>query len=408
MDPEEFRAILSRSRAGIWALIEAAITVAGSDYGNELRRRRDKLVELLYAPEPQVCRNCSGGIRRDVVDHEPYFPENICNNYNTSDNIDNIKYEEDDDENKNFNNNSNNNRDSNDDFTKSPLTPESNNRNLGGGEEEEDGDPYGGLFDEKAKIFSIKQQLEDLNQSEDTVMELLQNLADMDITFQALKDTDIGRHVNQLRKHSSNEVSRLVKQLVRKWKETVNEWVKVNQPQATSNLIADGDSPQQSIPKNQQNGHHQVPDFGYSPNPQNGSSSVERKYAEHEPKPKVPDFGYSPNPQNGSSSIETKYAEHESKPKPPQSGARREALLRPHQSVPKSTSAPPNRAVKRESVMDDEKLNSARKRLQENYQEANNAKKQRTIQVMDIHDIPKPKNAFFAKNKGNFQGRHHR
>lgn len=36
------------------------------------------------------------------------------------------------------------------------------------------------------------------------------------------------------------------------------------------------------------------------------------------------------------------------------------------------------------------------------------AKKQRTIQVMDIHDIPKPKNAFFAKNEGGFQGRHHR
>lgn len=98
------------------------------------------------------------------------------------------------------------------------------------------------------------------------------------------------------------------------------------------------------------------------------------------------------------------------------------------------------RVAQRESVMDDEKLNSARKRLQENYQEAQNgmlsilesviitfylsvstdqllfvgvfllyeAKKQRTIQVMDIHDIPKPKNAFFAKNKGNFQGRHHR
>lgn len=39
------------------------------------------------------------------------------------------------------------------------------------------------------------------------------------------------------------------------------------------------------------------------------------------------------------------------------------------------------------------------------------AKKQRTIQVMDIHELPKPKakNAFFAKNKfggGGSQGRH--
>ena len=89
--------------------------------------------------------------------------------------------------------------------------------------------------------------------------------------------------------------------------------------------------------------------------------------------------------------------------------------------------------------MDDEKLNSARKRLQENYQEAKNgllsifgicfynlfliwklitiyvgvyfiyeAKKQRTIQVMDIHDIPKPKNGFIARNKGSFAGRHNR
>lgn len=171
MDPEEFRAILSRSRAGIWALIEAAIHVAGSDYGDELRRRRDKLVELLYTPEAQMCLNCNGDIRRDVVDHEPYFPENISNNYNISENIDDIKYDEDDDENKKFNNDSDNNRDPNDDFAKSPLTPESNNRHPSGGEEEEDGDTYGGLFDddEQTKIFSIKEQLEDLNQVFDLV-----------------------------------------------------------------------------------------------------------------------------------------------------------------------------------------------------------------------------------------------
>ncbi|XP_027772085.1 probable mediator of RNA polymerase II transcription subunit 26c isoform X2 [Solanum pennellii] len=40
--------------------------------------------------------------------------------------------------------------------------------------------------------------------------------------------TDIGRHVNKLRKHSSNEVRRLVKLLIRRWKDTVDEWVKLN------------------------------------------------------------------------------------------------------------------------------------------------------------------------------------
>ncbi|KAL0282579.1 UNVERIFIED_CONTAM: putative mediator of RNA polymerase II transcription subunitc [Sesamum angustifolium] len=348
MDPEEFRAILSRSGVGIWAMIEAAIGVASSDYGDELRRRRDKIVESLYAPAAQLCRSCNGDVHQNVVQDEQYYPQNITTVYNNSDDIDNNnskKYNNDDDN-------------TNEDFSKSPSTPESNHRNFSGGEEEEDLDPYGGLFDdEQTKIVTIKEQLEDPNQSEEAVVDLLQNLADMDITFQALKETDIGRHVNRLRKHPSNEVRRLVKQLVRfspfpsflfqiletKWKETVDEWVKVNQPQGTSNLIADGDSPQQSIPKNQENGHHQVPDFGCSPNPQ------------------------SLNYCNG-------------------------IMQR----------------AQREPVIDDERLNSARRRLQENYQEAQNAKKQRTIQVMDIHEIPKPKNAFFAKNKGGFQGRHHR
>lgn len=61
----------------------------------------------------------------------------------------------------------------------------------------------------------------------------------------------------------------------------------------------------------------------------------------------------------------------------------------------------------KESGFDAERLASARKRLQANYKEAENAKKQRTIQVMDIHEIPKPKNAFFGKNKaGGSQGKH--
>lgn len=38
------------------------------------------------------------------------------------------------------------------------------------------------------------------------------------------------------------------------------------------------------------------------------------------------------------------------------------------------------------------KLEAAKRRLQERYQEAENAKRQRTIQVMELGDIPKPKN----------------
>ncbi|XP_041019230.1 probable mediator of RNA polymerase II transcription subunit 26c [Juglans microcarpa x Juglans regia] len=84
-------------------------------------------------------------------------------------------------------------------------------------------DPYGGLFDdEQTKIMEIKEHLEDPDQSDDFLVELLPSLVDMDITFQELK-IDIGRHVNQLQKHSSSDVRRLVKLLVRKWKDNVDE-----------------------------------------------------------------------------------------------------------------------------------------------------------------------------------------
>ncbi|GER35103.1 transcription elongation factor family protein [Striga asiatica] len=328
MDSDEFRAILSGSRVGIWEMIEAAIRVASSDHGDELRRRRDKIVESLYAPAARTCRNC-GGDDDEARDHRFHHTNNYTNSDDVEDKVNspdcnNKRFDVVDDGDDHDDDDDKTDRNLDGNFRKSPLTPESNHRSFSGGEEGEDVDPYGGLFDdEQTRILTIKEQLEDPNQSEDDVVELLHNLSDMDITFQALKETDIGRHVNRLRKHPSNEVRILVKQLVRKWKETVDDWVKVNQPQRTSDLNADVDSPQQNIPKNQQNGHHQ-------------------------------------------------------------------------------------RAQQREPALDDERLNSARRRLQENYQEAQNAKKQRTIQVMDIHEIPKPKNAYFAKNKGGFQGRNHR
>ncbi|XP_027342686.1 probable mediator of RNA polymerase II transcription subunit 26c [Abrus precatorius] len=320
MDSEDFRSILESAGVDVWVLMDAAIAVASADYADELKRRRDGIVERLYtaASAPPRCQNCDAG----------------------------------DGEIKKRN---------------SPSTEDEE-------EEDEEKDPYGGLFDDEQKrILEIKEQLEDPHQSEDSLVELLQNLADMDITFQALEETDIGRHVNRLRKHTSNDVKRLVKLLVRKWKEIVDEWVvKLKTPGAPGTAVmADEDWPQQKTPQNE---HRQIPDFGYSPNPHNGIFGSERINTEAQQKPKA---------------IPRKEAPPKSAPSP---------------SVP-APAPPQNR--QRESNFDSERLASARKRLQENYKEAANAKKQRTIQVMDLHELPKPKNAFFGKNKGGSgQGRH--
>ncbi|XP_028096133.1 probable mediator of RNA polymerase II transcription subunit 26c isoform X1 [Camellia sinensis] len=368
MDLDAFRMILSNSRVNVWELIDTAITVASLDYGHELKDRRDRIVERLYTTTSSDlrCQNCDVDLQR---------PNGVPKNEALS--LDFIKEERShDDEHE---------QQQQQKEGGSPSTPQSIHRDADDDDDNEERDPYGGLFDdEETRILNIKEQLEDPDQSEDSLVELLQSLADMDITFKALKETDIGRHVNRLRKNPSNDVRRLVKQLVRKWKDLVDEWVKLNTPNqlVSSSLIvgvlaADGDSPQQNVPpSNTRNGlHHQVPDFAYSPNPHNGSSGSDKNNSEPEPKAKVV--------------------------------PRRDApAAKPTHSIPLAASAPPPKRQQKESSLDLERLASTRKRLHENYQEAENARKQRTIQVMDIHEIPKPKNTFFAKNKGGPHGRH--
>ncbi|XP_022764799.1 probable mediator of RNA polymerase II transcription subunit 26c isoform X5 [Durio zibethinus] len=302
MDLDDFRSVLEAAGVDVWTFIDTAILVASLDYGQELKKRRDGIVERLYATSMvSRCKSCDFGERSNgyQVNKEGSLHEGKGGEGGKG----------------------------------SPFTPQSDN-------EDDDLDPYGGLFDDEQKrVLEIKERLEVPDQSEDSLVELLQSLADMDITFQALKETDIGRHVNKLRKHSSNDVRRLVKQLVRNWKEIVDEWVRVNQPGELESaaLMADGDSPQQKLP---QNGRQQVPDFAYSPNPHHGSFGSDKNNSEPERKPKP-----IPPPR---------------KDPPP-----RPTLSTPPQNVQRQRE-------QKESNFDSEKLASARKRLQENYKEAEN------------------------------------
>lgn len=254
MDLDEFRSILSSSGLDVWGIIDAAITVASMEYSGELKHRRDGIVERLYAQ--QQCRSC------DVNVNPQQQPNGVGRT---------ITKEVNDDEGGGGGD--------------SPLTPQSIPQDE---EEDEEQDPYGGLFDdEQTKILRIKEQLEDPHQSEDSVIDLLQTLSDMDLTFKGLKETDIGRHVNRLRKHPSNEVRTLVKHLVRKWKELVDEWVGSSHTDLQHSSLTDGDSPLiQNIQRKGQNGQQQGPDFGYSPNPHNWSPGFEKMNTETDMRPK--------------------------------------------------------------------------------------------------------------------------
>ncbi|KAK4390946.1 putative mediator of RNA polymerase II transcription subunitc [Sesamum angolense] len=193
MDLNEFRSFILDSGLDVWTWIDMAISVASADHESELKKRRDGIVQRLYAPVFARCLNCGlqlscGGTKCKGRGSED------CETHNQQ-----------------------------------KLEVGCGEKMSGDEEQEEDGDDV-----EERKILEIKILLDDENQSERSLIELLQRLVDMNTTFKALKETDIGRHVIRFRKHSSNEVRRLVKILVRKWKDTVDEWVRLNAPKEDS------------------------------------------------------------------------------------------------------------------------------------------------------------------------------
>ncbi|KQJ92118.1 probable mediator of RNA polymerase II transcription subunit 26c isoform X2 [Brachypodium distachyon] len=317
---------------GVWELVDAALASAPPA---ELRARRDGIVERLYAAGSR-CRNC------DAVPQLARQPAAAA---------------------------------------AAALSPEEDADvdGLGEDEEEADDDEAAGA---ESKILAIRDFLEDPDQSEDELVSLLQNLADMDITYKALQDTDIGRHVNSLRKHPSGEVRQLVKLLVRKWKEIVDGWVRLHNSggDGGSSILTDGDSPEKTQGKSYQNA--QVSDFKYSPSPQRHNRS------------------------SNNNGFETTMERHRASPAPSYNQTKQNSS----NNYSTTSSAPPRTMrEQKDNNLDLEKLDSARKRLHENYQEAQNAKKQRTMQVLDIHDIPKPKNrnTFIRKGGGGgLPGRH--
>nr|XP_018675368.1 PREDICTED: probable mediator of RNA polymerase II transcription subunit 26c isoform X3 [Musa acuminata subsp. malaccensis] len=345
MEAEDLRRLLRSSDVDLWDLIETAVAVAAADRPEELRARRDGIVERLYAPPADRCRDCGPPARSQPRGEEkgssspamkreaappptPPSPE--------------------------------------------PVDEDEEEEAEAEAEEEDDLKSYDRSIDAATRrILAIKESLEHPDQSEDSLISLLQDLADMDITFKSLQETDIGRHVNGLRKHPSNEVRGLVKHLVRKWKDLVEEWVKSNSPgdQSASPAIIDGESPQQIPRKNFQNGL-QTPERGNTPHSHtDGFSSSEAKVKANPPRREAP-----PTKPNA------------------------------HVATALPSAPPPKPKEEKDGLLDPERLASARRRLHENYQEAQNAKKQRTIQVMDIHEIPKQKNTF--TRKGGFQGKH--
>jgi hypothetical protein len=67
--------------------------------------------------------------------------------------------------------------------------------------------------------------LNDQEKSEAELLELLRRLQELDLAFDTLDVTAIGKAVANFRKHSSKQIRNLVRSLIESWKHTVDVWI---------------------------------------------------------------------------------------------------------------------------------------------------------------------------------------
>ncbi|KAF8726259.1 hypothetical protein HU200_019716 [Digitaria exilis] len=368
----------------VWDLVDAALAAVARDSPDELRARRDGIIERLYAGGR--CRNCDS-------------PPSPAQPRKTNETVASVAAP----------------------AAAFPASPDEEVDVDGLGEDEADA----GV---ESKILAIRDFLEDPDQ-----------------------ETDIGRHVNALRKHPSGEVRQLVKLLVRKWKEIVDDWVRLH------NSAGDGGSSIISMAPFTVAlclATKLLDSFAFAGNFIFDSwwqVMVTHLIKSNPNTIKIlrlqTSNGFSSERSVNHNLVDSTMEKRRTSPAPAYHNTKQNS----NSNYSTASSSVPARIMReqKDTLLDSEKLDSARKRLQENYQEAQNgnvstyihasntrilsttirsdiythvlnffctlrvyilfsAKKQRTIQVMDIHDIPKPKNrnTFIRKSGGGLPARH--
>ncbi|XP_019096274.1 PREDICTED: probable mediator of RNA polymerase II transcription subunit 26a [Camelina sativa] len=185
-----WREYFRRGDSDIFGIIDHAIMVAASDCPSEFKSKRDSIAELLFSCKlSHRCRRCIGcdhhlevSIPGDQEEFE-HCPMKVVETVGVEDvrklNKKNQIYEVDDDDTV--------------------------------------------VVDEVMRIKDILFNKEDEPNS--VLLECLKKLESISMNVDMLKDTEIGKAVNGLRRHSSDKISKLAKTLFAEWKKLVDQWM---------------------------------------------------------------------------------------------------------------------------------------------------------------------------------------
>lgn len=308
------------------------------------------------------------------------------------------------------------------------------------------------------EVYRIKEILTNKTDESDAMLyESLRRIQLMRLSVEILEETEIGKVVNNLRRHRSKEIQHLVRTVIEEWKELVSDWVKVEPvrqeptPESMNPTRFDDDSDYGllSPPLDEgafitaahttsmefskffdgmdNDGNLLVNDEGKGGNLMGINSSLHqsrisedgsgdytrsRRLVGKQKRLQEADYGGSNQQKKGQeASVRTKPPKYNgggnggSGPSSMSEPKKRQNLSHCFASTPsiKSDKANLAKKVQKKPLMapventmkssDDNcvrtKIEVAKRRIQERYLEADNAKKQRTIRVLEFEDLPK-------------------
>lgn len=398
----------------IFDIIEHGIMVAATDCPQEFKLRRDRIAEVLFSSNLTKCAGC------DRVELRVPSEVKKVDEGSKGSKVGSIS-----------------------DYRKGGMNVNKIESNFSyrdaealTDEIEEEAQNYG-------EVLRIKEILENSkDEATSLIFESLQRLELMPLSVEILKATEIGKAVNALRKHASKDIRNLSKTLIEVWKVMVDEWVAATAaiaggleggtPESMNPSVVDEEEERLPTPPfddlaffathnsslefsqffdgledelNPQNCEELNNNTGSGRKPRLERENVSKQRQQLPARPATPQKCKKEDlPKKEEASLNKqatigKLNKHSivksgyERPAKPSSENKALSETKLHKKTELANQRPPVPKQKETKYSDEEavqiKLEVTKRKLQERYQQAENAKRQRTIQVMELHDLPK-------------------
>ncbi|XP_010423498.1 PREDICTED: probable mediator of RNA polymerase II transcription subunit 26b [Camelina sativa] len=419
---ESWREYFRRGDSDIFGIIDHAIMVAATDYPNKFKSRRDKIAELLFSCRVSRCLGCDH-LELSVPGDDEANLGGAAGGNGDGGGAAAEDYEVGGGGGGSKESKANSSRGDNNHIDEMNLNSNQIVSNYTFDEAEALSDEIEEFSVISKEVGRIKEILLNKELEPNSVLlESLRHLKLMSLNVDILKSTEIGKAVNGLRKHGSDKIRQLAKTLIAEWKELVDQWVNTTKeiagaegtPESANPSVVDEEEEFPSLPYDvdiftpEPNGFeisHFFDSLDVDGNPRNSGEYNNNR--EHERRPQniakrrpegtqmriqdAPFRSIKPSSAIGSDGIR----------RPPKQSteqrmknetvsvykSEKPMIQRKPLVTEQKRKAPGPQQEKLKGLDADAKFEFAKRKLQESYQHHENAKKQRTIQVLEM--IPK-------------------